>query len=64
MSNQEEARQMHKENQGELSTGIKTVVKNAKDLSLAYSPGVARRKANPEDVHQKTMQLSLIGKGE
>ncbi|MET1031388.1 hypothetical protein [Domibacillus tundrae] len=64
MSNREEALQMHKENHGKLSTGIKTVVKNAKDLSLAYSPVIARRKVNPEDVRQKTMKLSLIGKGE
>ncbi|KAB7705915.1 NAD-dependent malic enzyme [Bacillus aerolatus] len=41
MSIREEALHMHKINQGKLSTGIKTAVKNAKDLSLAYSPGVA-----------------------
>ncbi|MFK2824647.1 malic enzyme-like NAD(P)-binding protein [Bacillus sp. B190/17] len=41
MSIREEALHMHKVNQGKLSTGIKTEVKNAKDLSLAYSPGVA-----------------------
>ncbi|MEK4028494.1 MULTISPECIES: malic enzyme-like NAD(P)-binding protein [Bacillaceae] len=41
MSLREEALHMHKVNRGKLSTGIKTKVKNARDLSLAYSPGVA-----------------------
>lgn len=41
MSLREEALHMHKTNKGKLSTGVKTKVKNARDLSLAYSPGVA-----------------------
>ncbi|HEY9577160.1 MAG TPA: malic enzyme-like NAD(P)-binding protein [Pseudobacillus sp.] len=41
MSLREEALHMHKVNKGKLSTGIKTKVRNARDLSLAYSPGVA-----------------------
>ncbi|OCA92272.1 NAD(P)-dependent malic enzyme [Pseudobacillus wudalianchiensis] len=41
MSLREEALHMHKTNKGKLSTGIKTKVRNARDLSLAYSPGVA-----------------------
>ena len=32
---------MHKENQGKLSVHSKVPLRNAKDLSLAYSPGVA-----------------------
>jgi malate dehydrogenase (oxaloacetate-decarboxylating) len=37
----EEALQMHKENRGKLGVHSKVPVRNAKDLSLAYSPGVA-----------------------
>jgi malate dehydrogenase (oxaloacetate-decarboxylating) len=42
MSNlREEALKMHKENRGKLGVHSKVPVRNAKDLSLAYSPGVA-----------------------
>ncbi|TWI56982.1 malate dehydrogenase (oxaloacetate-decarboxylating) [Halalkalibacter nanhaiisediminis] len=37
----EEALHMHRENQGKLETTSKVLVRNARDLSLAYSPGVA-----------------------
>lgn len=37
----EEALHIHRINQGKLSTEAKIPVKNARDLSLAYSPGVA-----------------------
>lgn len=37
----EEALHMHRENQGKLETTSKVHVRNARDLSLAYSPGVA-----------------------
>ncbi|MBD1383127.1 NAD(P)-dependent malic enzyme [Metabacillus arenae] len=37
----EEALKMHKENQGKLGVHSKVPVRNANDLSLAYSPGVA-----------------------
>lgn len=37
----EEALKMHQENQGKLGVHSKVAVRNAKDLSLAYSPGVA-----------------------
>ncbi|MEM1502385.1 malic enzyme-like NAD(P)-binding protein [Domibacillus sp. 8LH] len=64
MSNREEALQMHKENHGKLSTGIKTVVKNAKDLSLAYSPGVAEPckeiYEKPETVYDYTMKGNMV----
>ncbi|WP_050181132.1 NAD(P)-dependent malic enzyme [Domibacillus robiginosus] len=64
MSNREEALQMHKENQGKLSTGIKTVVQNAKDLSLAYSPGVAEPckeiYEKPETVYDYTMKGNMV----
>ena len=37
----DDALKMHKENQGKLSVHSKVPLRNAKDLSLAYSPGVA-----------------------
>src|SRR3954447_2525675 len=37
----DDALNMHKENQGKLSIQSKVPLRNAKDLSLAYSPGVA-----------------------
>ncbi len=37
----DEALKMHKENQGKLEVQSKVPLRNAKDLSLAYSPGVA-----------------------
>ena len=37
----DETLKMHKENQGKLSVHSKVPLRNAKDLSLAYSPGVA-----------------------
>ncbi len=37
----EEALKMHKENQGKLTIQSKVPLRDAKDLSLAYSPGVA-----------------------
>jgi malate dehydrogenase (oxaloacetate-decarboxylating) len=64
MSNREEALHMHRENQGKLSTGIKTPVKNARDLSLAYSPGVAEPckeiYEKPETVYDYTMKGNMV----
>jgi malate dehydrogenase (oxaloacetate-decarboxylating) len=37
----EEALKMHKDNQGKLGVYSKVIVRDSKDLSLAYSPGVA-----------------------
>ena len=37
----DDALNMHKENQGKLSIVSKVPLRNGKDLSLAYSPGVA-----------------------
>lgn len=37
----DEALKMHREHQGKLGIYSKVKVHNAKDLSLAYSPGVA-----------------------
>ena len=41
MTLREEALHMHRLNQGKLETVSKVPVRNAVDLSLAYSPGVA-----------------------
>ncbi|WP_100402117.1 NAD(P)-dependent malic enzyme [Bacillus sp. FJAT-42315] len=64
MSIREEALHMHKVNQGKLSTGIKTEVKNAKDLSLAYSPGVAEPckeiYEKPEMVYDYTIKGNTV----
>lgn len=40
-ANREEALQIHRVNRGKLESKSKVPVRNAKDLSLAYSPGVA-----------------------
>nr|WP_238941755.1 malic enzyme-like NAD(P)-binding protein [Bacillus sp. REN10] len=55
---------MHKVNQGKLSTGIKTEVRNARDLSLAYSPGVAEPckeiYEKPETVYDYTIKGNTV----
>lgn len=60
----EEALHMHKTNQGKLETSSKVLVKNGKDLSLAYSPGVAEPcKEIYEDkrfVYDYTMKGNLV----
>ncbi|QTN00063.1 NAD-dependent malic enzyme [Sediminibacillus dalangtanensis] len=65
MSNlRDEALHIHRENQGKLTTQTKIPVRNAKDLSLAYSPGVAEpckeiydRK---EAVYEYTMKGNMV----
>ncbi|MBD5023862.1 NAD-dependent malic enzyme, partial [Xanthomonas citri pv. citri] len=44
-----EALHLHKVNQGKLESKSKVEVRNAKDLSLAYSPGVAEP---CKDIHE------------
>jgi malate dehydrogenase (oxaloacetate-decarboxylating) len=60
----EEALQMHKENRGKLGVYSKVPVRDAKDLSLAYSPGVAEPcKDIYEDeskVYDYTMKGNLV----
>lgn len=60
-----EALQMHKENKGKLTMKSRVPVRNEKDLSLAYSPGVAEpckeiydRK---ETVYDYTMKGNMVG---
>ncbi|WP_306977318.1 NAD(P)-dependent malic enzyme [Alkalibacillus salilacus] len=56
---------MHKANQGKLATHSKVPIRNARDLSLAYSPGVAEPcKAiydNKESVFDYTMKGNMVG---
>ncbi|MBM7584547.1 malate dehydrogenase (oxaloacetate-decarboxylating) [Bacillus pakistanensis] len=60
----EEALQMHKEMQGKLSVHSKVLVRNTKDLSLAYSPGVAEPcidiQENRNKVYDYTMKGNLV----
>lgn len=50
----DEALHMHKVNQGKLSVQTKVPVNNAKDLSLAYSPGVAEP---CKEIHDRTSRV-------
>ncbi|WP_174616362.1 NAD(P)-dependent malic enzyme [Virgibacillus ihumii] len=56
---------MHKMNKGKLSTEPKVTVRNAKDLSLAYSPGVAEPckeiHDHTEAVYDYTMKGNMVG---
>ncbi|WP_096436085.1 NAD(P)-dependent malic enzyme [Alteribacter populi] len=60
----EEALHMHRVNKGKLETVSKVAVKNADDLSLAYSPGVAEPcKAifeDPQSVYEYTMKGNMV----
>ncbi|KAB2336231.1 NAD-dependent malic enzyme [Cytobacillus depressus] len=60
----EEALQLHSRYKGKLSVETKVQVENAKDLSLAYSPGVAEpcKKIfnDPEKVYEYTVKGNLV----
>jgi malate dehydrogenase (oxaloacetate-decarboxylating) len=64
MSLREEALHMHKVNKGKLETVSKIPVRDAKDLSLAYSPGVAEPCKEiydkPETVYDYTMKGNMV----
>ena len=64
MSLREEALHMHRENKGKLESKSKVKVENAKDLSLAYSPGVAEPckeiYEKPETVYEYTMKGNMV----
>ena len=55
---------MHRMNQGKLETVSKVPVRNANDLSLAYSPGVAEPckeiYEKPETVYDYTMKGNMV----
>lgn len=57
----EEALHMHRVNQGKLETVSKVKVENAKDLSLAYSPGVAEPCKIIYDDKSKVYEYTLKG---
>ncbi|WP_299093305.1 malic enzyme-like NAD(P)-binding protein [uncultured Metabacillus sp.] len=60
----EETIKMHKENQGKLGVHSKVPVRNTKDLSLAYSPGVAEPcldiYKDESKVYEYTMKGNLV----
>ncbi|KKI92357.1 malate dehydrogenase [Bacillus sp. SA1-12] len=57
----EESLQMHKENQGKLGVHSKVAVRNAKDLSLAYSPGVAEPCIEIHEDESKVYDYTMKG---
>ncbi|MBS4176054.1 NAD(P)-dependent malic enzyme [Lederbergia citrea] len=64
MTLREEALHLHKLNKGKLESKSKVEVRNAKDLSLAYSPGVAEPckmiYEKPETVYDYTMKGNMV----
>ena len=60
----EEALKMHRDNQGKLGVYSKVSVKNAQDLSLAYSPGVAEPcleiQKDPDTVYDYTAKGNTV----
>ncbi|MDR7000874.1 malic enzyme-like NAD(P)-binding protein [Neobacillus niacini] len=64
MTLREEALHMHRINKGKLESKSKVQVRNAKDLSLAYSPGVAEPCKDiyekPETVYDYTMKGNMV----
>ncbi|MGE5557075.1 MAG: NAD(P)-dependent malic enzyme [Bacillota bacterium] len=64
MGLREEALALHKEHQGKLSIVSKVAVKDQKDLSLAYSPGVAEPcleiKKNPSAAYEYTNKGNFV----
>ncbi|EEL31371.1 MULTISPECIES: NAD(P)-dependent malic enzyme [Bacillus cereus group] len=57
----EEALKMHKENQGKLSVNSKVKVRDANDLSLAYSPGVAEPCLAIHETESKVYDYTIKG---
>ncbi len=70
MNLKDEALHMHKQNKGKLETVTKVPVTNAKELSLAYSPGVAEpckvihdRKETVYDYTMKGNMVAVVSDG-
>ncbi|WP_308240396.1 NAD(P)-dependent malic enzyme [Salipaludibacillus agaradhaerens] len=61
----EEALHMHRVKKGKIETTPKVAVRNAEDLSLAYSPGVAEPCKeifeNPKTVYDYTVKGNMVG---
>ncbi len=64
MGLREEALKLHKDNKGKIEVISKVRVENAKDLSLAYTPGVAEPckeiHANPELIYEYTNKGNMV----
>ena len=64
MSLRDEALKLHEDNKGKISIVSKVAVNNAKDLSLAYTPGVAEPcleiKNNPDLVYRYTNKANFV----
>lgn len=64
MSLREEALKLHKDNRGKIEVTSKVKVENAKDLSLAYTPGVAEPckdiAENPDKVYDYTNKGNVV----
>ena len=64
MSLRDEALKLHEDNKGKISIVSKVAVNNAKDLSLAYTPGVAEPcleiKNNPDLVYKYTNKANFV----
>jgi malate dehydrogenase (oxaloacetate-decarboxylating) len=60
----EESLHLHRQNKGKLAVKSKVPVRNAKDLSLAYSPGVAEPCKeifdHPKKVYEYTMKGNMV----
>ncbi|WP_117170556.1 NAD(P)-dependent malic enzyme [Paraliobacillus sediminis] len=61
----EDALSMHREKKGKLTIQAKVEINNQKDLSLAYSPGVAEPckeiAKNPDEAYTYTMKSNMVG---
>ncbi len=61
----EEALHMHRLKKGKIETKAKVMVRNAQDLSLAYSPGVAEPCKeifeDPQTVYEYTVKGNMVG---
>ena len=64
MDLREEALKLHKDNKGKIEVVSKVKVENAKDLSIAYTPGVAEPckeiHANPELIYDYTNKGNMV----
>ncbi len=64
MNLREEALKLHRDNKGKIEVVSKVKVENGKDLSLAYTPGVAEPckdiEANPELVYEYTSKGNMV----
>src|SRR5690625_791490 len=60
----DEALHMHRVNEGKIAVNSKVPLRNAKDLSLAYSPGVAEPckeiHSNPRNAYDYTMKGNMV----